>query len=134
MEKSGKSLGILKWMISDSPVDYWKLGSYYIIVEYVYVYSFVFFFNRLWGDHGQSALETARVCLINATATGTEILKNLILPGIGSFTVIDGDKVQGEDAGNKYVSFLFSNIVLILKNAPRYIHVNSCLHLWISLK
>ena len=36
---------------------------------------------RLWGDHGQSALETSRVCLINATATGTEILKNVILPG-----------------------------------------------------
>lgn len=39
------------------------------------------FFGRLWGDHGQTSLEQARVCLINATATGTEILKNLILPG-----------------------------------------------------
>lgn len=38
-------------------------------------------FCRLWGDHGQEALESAHVCLINATATGTEILKNLILPG-----------------------------------------------------
>jgi len=37
---------------------------------------------RLWGDHGQSCLELAKVCLINATATGTEILKNLILPGM----------------------------------------------------
>lgn len=36
---------------------------------------------RLWGDHGQEALENAHVCLINATATGTEILKNLVLPG-----------------------------------------------------
>lgn len=57
---------------------------------------------RLWGDHGQTALETSRVCLINATATGTEILKNLILPGIGSFTVVDGHKVQGEDVGNNF--------------------------------
>lgn len=38
-------------------------------------------FYRLWGDHGQEALENAHVCLINATATGTEILKNLVLPG-----------------------------------------------------
>ena len=37
---------------------------------------------RLWGDHGQSALERARVCVINATATATEILKSLILPGL----------------------------------------------------
>lgn len=36
---------------------------------------------RLWGDHGQEALESAHVCVINATATGTEILKNLVLPG-----------------------------------------------------
>ncbi|RUS86896.1 hypothetical protein EGW08_005301 [Elysia chlorotica] len=57
---------------------------------------------RLWGDHGQSSLETARVCLINASATGTEILKNLILPGIGSFTILDGNKVQGEDVGNNF--------------------------------
>ena len=37
---------------------------------------------RLWGDHGQKKLESAKVCLINATALGTEILKNLVLPGM----------------------------------------------------
>ncbi|KAK2143283.1 hypothetical protein LSH36_857g00105 [Paralvinella palmiformis] len=58
--------------------------------------------KRLWGDHGQSALEGAKVCLINATATGTEILKNLILPGVGSFTIIDGKRVSGEDVGNNF--------------------------------
>lgn len=36
---------------------------------------------RLWSSNGQEALENAHVCLINATATGTEILKNLVLPG-----------------------------------------------------
>jgi molybdopterin/thiamine biosynthesis adenylyltransferase len=36
---------------------------------------------RLWSSNGQEALESARVCLVNATATGTEILKNLVLPG-----------------------------------------------------
>ncbi|XP_040185601.1 NEDD8-activating enzyme E1 regulatory subunit isoform X2 [Rana temporaria] len=57
---------------------------------------------RLWGDHGQEALESAHVCLINATATGTEILKNLVLPGIGSFTIVDGNVVRGEDVGNNF--------------------------------
>ncbi|CAI9615860.1 unnamed protein product [Staurois parvus] len=57
---------------------------------------------RLWGDHGQEALESAHVCLINATATGTEILKNLVLPGIGSFTIVDGNEVRGEDVGNNF--------------------------------
>uniref|UniRef100_A0A8C9Q1I5 NEDD8-activating enzyme E1 regulatory subunit n=1 Tax=Spermophilus dauricus TaxID=99837 RepID=A0A8C9Q1I5_SPEDA len=57
---------------------------------------------KLWGDHGQEALESAHVCLIHATATGTEILKNLVLPGIGSFTIVDGNQVSGEDAGNNF--------------------------------
>ena len=63
----------------------------------------------MWGDHGQSALENASVCLINATATGTEVLKSLVLPGIGSFTIVDGSLVTGEDAGNKFVSIFFFN-------------------------
>lgn len=56
---------------------------------------------RLWGDHGQAKLEEAKVCLINATATGTETLKNLVLPGCGSFIIVDGEKVTDEDVGNK---------------------------------
>ncbi|GAB6020415.1 NEDD8-activating enzyme E1 regulatory subunit [Chamberlinius hualienensis] len=57
---------------------------------------------RLWGDHGQAALEAAQVCLINANATGCEVLKNLILPGIASFTIVDGNKIIGEDVGNNF--------------------------------
>ncbi|KAI4898641.1 hypothetical protein NFI96_025997 [Prochilodus magdalenae] len=64
---------------------------------------------RLWGDHGQEALENAHICLVNATATGTEILKNLILPGIGAFTIVDGHKVTGEDVGNNF--FLSSDSI-----------------------
>ncbi|XP_030746523.1 nedd8-activating enzyme E1 regulatory subunit [Sitophilus oryzae] len=57
---------------------------------------------RLWGDHGQKLLENSKVCLINATALGTEILKSLILPGIGSFTIVDGEKVSEEDIGSNF--------------------------------
>uniref|UniRef100_A0A8D8Y2J9 NEDD8-activating enzyme E1 regulatory subunit n=1 Tax=Cacopsylla melanoneura TaxID=428564 RepID=A0A8D8Y2J9_9HEMI len=57
---------------------------------------------RLWGDHGQAALESARVCLINATGLGTEILKSLVLPGVGSFTIIDGEKVSEQDLGTNF--------------------------------
>ncbi|KAI8838405.1 hypothetical protein BC829DRAFT_447409 [Chytridium lagenaria] len=54
---------------------------------------------KLWQAHGQHALETARVCLLHGTATGTETLKNLVLPGIGSFTLVDGKTVDGSDVG-----------------------------------
>uniref|UniRef100_H2ZIZ5 NEDD8-activating enzyme E1 regulatory subunit n=1 Tax=Ciona savignyi TaxID=51511 RepID=H2ZIZ5_CIOSA len=57
---------------------------------------------RLWGDHGQQALENARICMINVTATSTEILKNLILPGVGSFVIVDGGRISGEDVGNNF--------------------------------
>ena len=36
---------------------------------------------RLWGEHGQQAMEDCSICLINGSATGTETLKNLVLPG-----------------------------------------------------
>eukprot|EP00096_Caligus_rogercresseyi_P005830 TRINITY_DN21867_c0_g1_i1.p1 TRINITY_DN21867_c0_g1~~TRINITY_DN21867_c0_g1_i1.p1 ORF type:complete len:552 (+),score=178.92 TRINITY_DN21867_c0_g1_i1:57-1712(+) len=57
---------------------------------------------RLWGDHGQRLLEKSHVCLIHANATGTEILKSLVLPGVGAFTIVDNKKVSGEDLGNNF--------------------------------
>lgn len=47
------------------------------------------------------ALEASQVCLINATAMGTEIMKSLVLPGIGGFTIVDGKKISEEDVGSK---------------------------------
>lgn len=58
---------------------------------------------RIWGAHGQEALESARVCLLNAGPTGTEALKNLVLGGIHSFTVVDGAKVTPADLGNNFL-------------------------------
>lgn len=57
---------------------------------------------RLWGDHGQRSLENAHVCLINASATGTEILKNLVLPGMGAFTIVDRKTVSEADLGSNF--------------------------------
>ena len=57
---------------------------------------------RLWGDHGQAALESAHVCLIHATALGTETLKNLVLPGIGGFTILDNHRVRPVDLGSNF--------------------------------
>lgn len=37
--------------------------------------------RRMWGEHGQDALERCTLCLVNGSATGTEALKNLVLPG-----------------------------------------------------
>lgn len=72
---------------------------------------------RLWAATGQQALEDSRVLLIasdgsidsdNAPLTGVagvEALKNLVLPGIGGFTVVDPATVTEADLG---VNFFLS--------------------------
>jgi amyloid beta precursor protein binding protein 1 len=57
---------------------------------------------RLWAASGQAALESSKALVISASATSTSILKNLVLPGIGQFTIIDDKTVTPEDAGNNF--------------------------------
>lgn len=38
---------------------------------------------RLWGARGQRALMESHILLVHAGPTGTELLKNLVLPGVG---------------------------------------------------
>jgi len=51
---------------------------------------------RLWGANGQVALMGAHV-LLGAEPTGSETLKNLVLPGLGLVAVVDGGKVTASD-------------------------------------
>ncbi|CAH2351556.1 NEDD8-activating enzyme E1 regulatory subunit [[Candida] railenensis] len=57
---------------------------------------------RLWANSGQSNLESSHVCLINASTSGSEALKNLILPGIGSFTIVDDHLVTDDDISSGF--------------------------------
>ncbi|EON60811.1 hypothetical protein W97_00020 [Coniosporium apollinis CBS 100218] len=56
---------------------------------------------RLWAASGQQALEEAHVLLINSGpgVVGVETLKNLVLPGIGQFTILDSAEVTEADLG-----------------------------------
>ncbi|KAK0120591.1 hypothetical protein ONS96_010795 [Cadophora gregata f. sp. sojae] len=56
---------------------------------------------RLWAASGQQALEDAHLLLLNfgAGAVGVETLKNLVLPGIGKFTIADLANVGDADLG-----------------------------------
>ncbi|KAG4305397.1 hypothetical protein PORY_000953 [Pneumocystis oryctolagi] len=57
---------------------------------------------RLWKTHGQLSLEKSRVCLLEGTAIGAEILKNLILPGIGSYLIVDNSFVTETDVKTSF--------------------------------
>ncbi|KAL5341179.1 hypothetical protein BJX70DRAFT_76738 [Aspergillus crustosus] len=66
---------------------------------------------RLWAASGQQALEDSRVLLVNSDGSwgnkstgvsgvvGVETLKNLVLPGIGGFTIVDPAVVTEPDLG-----------------------------------
>lgn len=66
---------------------------------------------RLWAASGQQALEDSRVLLVNSDGPldsnstgvpgviGVEALKNLVLPGIGGFTIVDPATVTEADLG-----------------------------------
>ncbi|KAH9949739.1 hypothetical protein B0H21DRAFT_88179 [Amylocystis lapponica] len=57
---------------------------------------------RLWAASGQSALESSRILVVSATATATAVLKNLVLPGIGHFALLDPADATPADAGNNF--------------------------------
>lgn len=44
----------------------------------------------------------SHILLINADAAGTETLKNLVLPGVGCFTILDSHIVNNRDLGNNF--------------------------------
>ncbi|KAL4977633.1 hypothetical protein BDW66DRAFT_132098 [Aspergillus desertorum] len=66
---------------------------------------------RLWAASGQHALEESRVLLVNSDGpwgnkntgvsgvVGVEALKNLVLPGVGGFTIVDPAVVTEPDLG-----------------------------------
>lgn len=57
---------------------------------------------RLWGGHGQKKLEEAHICCLGSGPTASECLKNLVLPNIGQFTVVDDATVSESDLGNNF--------------------------------
>lgn len=57
---------------------------------------------RLWGAHGQKALAYAHIILLGTSSSISETLKNLALPGIGQFTIVDDAQVQLADFGHDF--------------------------------
>lgn len=58
---------------------------------------------RLWGLEAQTNIRSARVLLINVGAIGTEITKNIVLSGVGHFSILDNNHVvTEEDLGSQF--------------------------------
>lgn len=57
---------------------------------------------RLWGDHGQTALENAHVLVAGVNTTSCEAVKSLILPGVGRITLLDHGIVDKEAISSNF--------------------------------
>ena len=57
--------------------------------------------TRLWGE-GQILICSAKLLCLNSDCCSCEILKNLILSGIGEVTIVDDSKISSEDLKNNF--------------------------------
>ena len=57
--------------------------------------------TRLWGE-GQILICAARLLCLNSDSCTSEILKNLILSGVGQVTIVDNAKISAEDLKNNF--------------------------------
>lgn len=58
---------------------------------------------RIWGDGGQARLRDANILILGSSATVAEALRNLILPGVGRFVLIDDTKVLLSDLSENFL-------------------------------
>lgn len=53
---------------------------------------------RLWGIDAQKRIRTSHVLLIHIRELAEEIAKNLILAGVGTLTLLDGERIKDIDS------------------------------------
>ena len=52
---------------------------------------------RLWGLEAQNHMRQAHVAVVSFTGVAEEIVKNIVLAGIGALTIVDAHNVEPED-------------------------------------
>jgi amyloid beta precursor protein binding protein 1 len=57
--------------------------------------------TRLWGE-GQILICAAKLLCLNSDSCTSEILKNLVLSGVGEVTIVDDKKISSEDLKNNF--------------------------------
>lgn len=58
---------------------------------------------RLWGLEAQNRMRNAHILIINVGAVANEVIKNVVLAGIGSLTIVDTHNVHPDDLGAQFL-------------------------------
>jgi ubiquitin-like 1-activating enzyme E1 A len=59
---------------------------------------------RLWGLDAQKRLRSSRVCVVGMGGLGCEVSKNLVLSGVKSLNMVDGNNLSAEDATSQFLA------------------------------
>ncbi|KAJ7071844.1 hypothetical protein B0H15DRAFT_869830 [Mycena belliarum] len=57
---------------------------------------------RVWGFEAQQRMRNATILVVQLKGTATEVIKNIVLSGIGKLVLMDGDEVSEEDLGSGF--------------------------------
>jgi hypothetical protein len=58
---------------------------------------------RLWGLKAQNRIAKSRVLVVGCTGLSNELLKNIVLAGIGNVTILDSTVVTPKDLGTQFL-------------------------------
>ncbi|ORY79992.1 hypothetical protein BCR37DRAFT_403198 [Protomyces lactucae-debilis] len=58
---------------------------------------------RLWGMAAQERLRNAHILVVTIRALANEVVKNIVLAGVGAVTLLDHEKVSGTDLGAQFL-------------------------------
>jgi len=57
---------------------------------------------RVWGFEAQQRLVMHHILVVRLKGTATEVIKNIVLSGIGKLVIMDGEEVSEEDLGSGF--------------------------------
>jgi len=57
---------------------------------------------RVWGFEAQQRMRNATILVVQLKGTATEVIKNIVLSGIGKLVIMDGGEVKEEDLGSGF--------------------------------
>ncbi|KAJ7069908.1 hypothetical protein C8F01DRAFT_1114598 [Mycena amicta] len=57
---------------------------------------------RVWGFEAQQRMRNATILVVRLKGTATEVIKNIVLSGIGKLVLVDSDDVVEEDLGSGF--------------------------------
>ena len=97
--------------------------------------------TRLWGE-GQILISSSHILCLNSDSTASEILKNLILSGIGEVTIVDNTLINEKDLEinffinndeiNKVRSEIIKKNLFELNNDVKVNHINESIESFIN--